>query len=446
MKRLTTAALIAITACTGAQAEDVSLTVYNNDLAIVKIADDMTFRKGEQTVTFTGVADRIDPTSVRFSAKDGTVTVIEQNYRYDLANSRTVLERYVDKDVALVVDGGGMIEGILQSVAGDIVLKDRSGKVNIVRLDAIERYDLPELPDGLVTRPTLFWKLLSTREGTTGTEVSYMTGGFSWHAEYTAVVSGDEKSMELSSWVSVDNQSGATFENAGLKLVAGDVHRAPRKDELFAAAPRAMMQEDAAAKGFEEREFFEYHMYDLGRRTDVMNKEIKQISLFEPSIAGATKLYVYDPRKNDSKVAVNLEFVNSEKNGLGMALPAGTVRLFKRDTDDSIEFIGEDSIDHTPRNEKVRLMLGYAFDIAVERTVTDTRRVTDRVREQSFEVSLRNRKTEKVTVTVADHFWGDWSIVTSSADYTKKDAYTVEFPVSIPADEEVKITYTVRMR
>lgn len=428
-----------------AGAEDVSLTVYNTDLAIVKIVDNMSFVKGGQTVTFTGVANRIDPTSVRFKALDGDIDVVEQNYRYDLVNSRKVLERYIDKDVTLIVEGGSVIEGILQSVAGDIVLKDRAGRVNIVRTEAVERYDLPELPDGLITRPTLFWQVMSEREREAKTEVSYMTGGFSWHAEYTAVVGDDETSMEMSSWVSVDNTSGASFENARLKLVAGDVHRAPRVMVKTQSAPRAMAMEDAAA-GFEERELFEYHLYDLGRRTDVFDREIKQIALFDPSTIKAEKRFVYEAMKDDSKVRVSMEFVNSEKEGLGMALPAGTVRVYKRDRDDSIEFVGEDRIDHTPKNEKVRLTLGNAFDIAAERTITDTRRVTDRVREQSVEISLRNRKTEPVTVTVIERLWGDWDIIRKSHDFKKKDAWTAEFTVDIPADSETKVVYTARMK
>jgi len=429
----------------GFSAADVSLTVYNNDLAVVKLVEDMVFEKGVTTKTLTGVADRIDPTSVRFSAKKGGVTVLEQNYRYDLVNSTKVLDRYLDQRISLVMGEGDLLEGILKSVAGDIVLTDDAGRTAVIRADAVERFDLPALPDGLVTRPTLFWTLKSDLSGKVPTEVSYMTGGFSWHAEYTAVVSDDETSMELSSWVSIDNRSGASFRDAGLKLVAGDVHRVrPEKKLQRARMPMALMEDEAA--GFEERGLFEYHLYDLGRRTDVMNAEIKQIALFDPARVAAEKRFVYDSRKNPSKVAVSVEFENTEKDGLGIALPAGKVRVFKRDSDGELEFVGEDAVGHTPKNERVRLTLGHAFDIVAERTVTDSRRISQRVREETVEIALRNRKEEAVTVTAVEHFWGDWEVRTSSRDFVKKDAFTAEWIVEVPADGETKITYTVRMQ
>lgn len=441
MKSLITT-VIAILCAVNVSAEETALTVYNSDLAVVRILDTMRFEKGNQTKTFTGVADRIDPTSVRFKALDGDIQVVEQNYRYDLVNSAKILERYIDGPVTLVTkDGGGVISGVLQSVMGDIVVKDATGRINIVKMDAVERYELPELPDGLITRPTLFWSLFSKDAGEKKTEVSYMTGGFSWHAEYSAVVSGDESNMDMSSWVSIENNSGASFNGAHLKLVAGEVNRAPKPAMFGRGVMKTMAADMAVPEGFEERGMFEYHLYDLGRTTDVLNNEIKQIALFDPSTVKAAKKYVYDANKNASRVCVIMEFVNSEKDGLGMALPAGVVRVYKRDTDASVEFVGEDKIGHTPKNETVRLMLGYVFDIAVERTAMDVRQISRGVTEQAYSISLRNRKTEKVTVTVAEHLYGDWEIVDSSHPYKKKDAGTAEFVVDIPADKEVVIEY-----
>ena len=430
-----------------ASAADVSLTVYNSDMGIVKILDSMDFKKGVQEISFTDVADKIDPTSVRFSSIDGDVKVIEQNYRYDLVNSNKVLERYIDRDITLFIKEGEIIDGVLQSVSGDVVLKGCNGGITIIRSGAIERFDLPGLPDGLITRPTLFWKLNSSKAGEKKTEVSYMTRGMSWHAEYTAVVSDDERAMEIFSWVSVDNMSGASFEGAALKLVAGDIHRVtPEQPVLRREMLRAMAPEDEAGKGFEERELFEYHLYDLQRRTDVYNAEIKQIALFDPANVKAGKRFIFDSRKNPKKVSVSMEFINSEKDGLGMPLPAGKVRVYKRDRDKEIEFIGEDRIDHTPKNEKVRLTLGNAFDLVAERLVTDTRRISPRVREQTVEINLRNRKDIPVKITAVEHLWGDWEILKKSHDFMKKDAYTAEFTVNVPADGETKITYTVRIK
>ncbi|MBN1294470.1 MAG: DUF4139 domain-containing protein [Candidatus Latescibacteria bacterium] len=428
-----------------AWSEDISLTVYNTDLAVVKVVDTMSFKSGRQTVSMTDVAEMVDPTSVRFSSEKGDVRIIEQNYRYDLINPHKVLQRYIDRDIAIRLKEGDFIEGILQSVSSDVVIKSRDGKLNIVKEDAIQRFEFPELPEGLITRPTLVWDIYSEKNITTPTEVSYMTQGISWHAEYTAVTSDNDDAVELSSWVSVENNSGTSYDDATLKLVAGDVHRVTPPMPQFSRqmVKSAAMAEDFAG-GFEERGLFEYHLYELKGKTMVQNAEIKQISLFEPVTTNAKKLFVYDARKDSEKVSVSLEFVNSQKDGLGMPLPAGKVRVYKRDTDGSLEFIGEDALDHTPKNEKVRLVMGNAFDCVGERLVTDTKRITQRIREETIEIKLRNRKEEAVTITAVEHLWGDWEIREKSVEYVKKDARTIEFTVLVPADGEMVITYTVR--
>ena len=437
--------LMLTTGLSAIHAEEISLTVYNRDLAVVKIADEMSFEKGRQTVTFTGVADKIDPTSVRFSAKEDGVNIIEQNYRYDLVNSKKILQRYIDNTIAVRLKDGELIEGALQSASGDVVIQGGDGKLNIVKGDAVERYEFPELPEGLVTRPTLFWEMYSKRAvGKTPTEVSYMTRGFSWHAEYTAVVDDDDSGLELSSWVSINNTSGATFNGASLKLVAGDIHRISEPRPRMKREMLAMQADEAAPGGFEERGLFEYHLYELQGKTTVNNAEIKQIALFDPAGVKANKLFVYNARKNTTKVSVNVEFTNSDKDGLGIPLPAGKVRVYKKDVDGGLEFVGEDTIDHTPKNEKAKLMLGYAFDIRGERKVTDSKRISQRIREETIEISLRNRKDEPVVVAVVENLWGDWEIRDSSMEYKKKDAYTVWFTVTVPADSEAAITYTFR--
>ena len=428
-----------------AWSEDISLTVYNNDLAVVKVVDTMSFKSGRQTISMTDVAEMVDPTSVRFTSEKGDVRIIEQNYRFDLINPRKVLHRYIDSDIAIRLDEGDFIEGTLQSVSNDVVIKSRDGKLNIVKEDAIRRFEFPELPEGLITRPTLVWDIFSDNNITTPTEVSYMTQGMSWHAEYTAVASDNDDAVELSSWVSVENNSGTTYTDASLKVVAGDVHRVtPPMPQFSRSMVKSTAMAEDMAGGFEERGLFEYHLYELKGKTTVQNAEIKQISLFEPVTTKAKKLFLYDVRKDAEKVSVSMEFVNSQKDGLGMPLPAGKVRVYKRDTDGSLEFIGEDSLDHTPKNEKVRLVMGNAFDCVGERRVTDTKRITQRMREETVEIKLRNRKEESVTITAVEHLWGDWEIMEKSTEFVKKDAYTAEFTVAVPADGEVVITYTVR--
>lgn len=447
MKRIILIVTLLLISIASGYSEELLLTVYNNNLAVVKIIDEMSFEQGLQNLSFTNVSERIDPTSVRFSTKDKGITIVEQNFRYDLVNSQKVLQRYIDKPISIWVDGGEIIEGILQSVAGDVVIQGKDGGITIVKIDAVERFEFPELPEGLITRPTLFWLVDSNRAIKSETEISYMTGGFDWHAEYTAVISDDETDMELSSWVSVNNSSGATFEDARLKLIAGDINRIredmPKGMQMLA---RSAMLEDGVARGFEERGLFEYHLYELQGKTTVKNAEIKQISLFPAASTDVKKLLIYDSRKNPDRVSASIEFTNSEQDGLGMPLPAGKVRVYKRDRDGAIELIGEDALEHTPKNEQVRLTLGLSFDIAVERRVMDTRRISQTVREETIAIEFRNRKDESVDITVIEHLWGDWEIINESDDHENKDAYTAEFSVDISAESEKTITYTVRYR
>ncbi len=425
-------------------ADGPSVTVYNNDLAVIRDNRDMQFIKGVQTKTMTDVPERIDPTSVRFAVEGGGIGMIEQNYRYDLVNSQKVLRRYIDNTISIRIKEGDLIEGVLQSVAGDVVVSTTDG-VEIVRLDAIERFSFSELPEGLITRPTLFWTLSSDRTRTAPAEISYMSSGFEWHAEYNAVIGADEKSMDISSWVSIHNNSGATYENANLKLVAGDVNRVVqpqlmRKDAMLAA------EQERTAGGFDERGLFEYHLYDLQGQTTLNNSEIKQIALFPATAVKIKKVLVFDARKNPAGVTATVEFKNREDDGLGLPLPAGKVRVYSRDEDGAIEFVGEDRIDHTPKNEEVKLTLGTAFDIAAERKVMDTRRITDRVREETIEIELRNRKTVLADIQIVEHFRGDWEIRKSTDNFIKKDAYTTECTVSVPADGIKTVTFTVRFQ
>ena len=441
-----TAMILLVTGSMGL-CEDISLTVYNNDLGVVKVADTFAFVKGEQTMRYTGVADKIDPTSVRFKALQGSFTVLEQNYRYDLVNSYKVLARYIDRKITLFLTGGEMIEGSLQSVQGDIVLKDASGLIKIVRMNTIERYELPELPEGLITRPTLVWKVDSKKQGKADAEISYLSSGLSWHAEYSAVISDDEESLELSSWVSVDNTSGSSYDNAKLKLVAGDINRARKPVRPRTGRAKMMLAEDSMAGApFEERGLFEYHLYELQDRTDIANAEIKQVSLFTPATTNCEKKFMYDSWVNDKKVAVKMEFVNSRKAGLGMPLPKGVVRVYKADEDGGLELIGEDNIDHTPKNEKVILSLGNAFDIVAERKLEKSLEIARNLREDMVSVTLRNRKEESVEVTVTEHLSGTWEITETSHDYVQKDAHTATFTVSVPPDGETTMRYVIRIR
>jgi hypothetical protein len=424
----------------------VSLTVYNQNFALVKDIRVLELERGTQEIRIDDVAATIDATSVHFGALDhpGEVAVLEQNYQYDLADADRLLMRYLNQPLVAVLEDGGTKTGTLLSFsAGALVLETEDG-ANIINRSEVRDIQLGEVPGGLVVRPTLVWTLASDRSGTERAEVSYLANAINWHAEYVAVVNEDDTGLDLNGWVSLDNRSGATYTNARLKLVAGDVHRVEERRRL----PRYAQEKEALAAGapqFQEREFFEYHIYTLERPATVADRETKQLSLFPTASAGAEKVLTYDAgQQHPTKVAVRMEFENARQNRLGMALPAGKVRVYKEDTDGALEFVGEDRIDHTPRDEKVRLFLGYAFDVVGERKRTDYRQLGSRTHVESFEVEVRNHKDEEIDVLVVEHFWADWTVTDTSHEFRKKDSHTAEFSVSIPARESVTVIYTVR--
>jgi len=422
-----------------------SLTVYNQDFALVKDVRTLDLERGAQVVRIDDVASAIEPTSVHFAALDhpGAVQVTEQNYQYDLAGAERLLQRYLNHSLSAVLEDGTVQTGTLLSYDGSWLVLQGDGGVSLVARDQLRNVEMGSLPGGLVVRPTLVWNVRSERAGSERAEISYLTNQIGWHAEYVAVVNASDTRLGLDGWVSLDNRSGASYENAKLKLVAGDVRRV-RQPQPYPVAEDAMRSLKAAAPQFEERGFFEYHIYVLDTPATVADRETKQLALFPSAGAGVKKILTYDATQDPTKVAVQLEFENSRANGLGMALPAGTVRVYKEDADGALEFAGEDHIDHTPRDETVRLTVGNAFDVVGERTRTNFEKIGTRAQEETFTVQVRNHKDERVRVTVVEHLFGDWKILSAEPDYTKKDSNTVEFPLDIPADGDVTVTYTVR--
>jgi hypothetical protein len=319
--------------------------------------------------------------------------------------------------------------------------------------------EVAKLPPGLVSKPSLLWKLETDKSGEHKTEISYQTKGLNWRADYVAIANDDDTATDLTSWVTLDNKSGASYTNSSLKLMAGDVHKV---QENYGQPMREMMAVDAAAapmpNQFSEKSFAEYHLYSLAGTTDVNDNETKQLSLFNAAAVPTKKLFIFEPIQqpvyyggwapqiNSSKVNVKIEVENSEKNNLGMALPKGKVRVYKKDHDGALQFIGEDLIDHTPRDEKIRLYIGDAFDVVGERKQLTQEQVNQHVQRGSYEISLRNHKDKKVTVTSVEHSYGDWKISENSHKFTKKDSRTFEFEVEVPARGEVKITYEIETR
>lgn len=444
-------AVLAVPPASAAEPTGVALTVYNNDLGLVKDVRVVNVESGIHEIRFDDVAARIDPTSVHFRALDNPDDVVlrEQNFQYDLADAERLLSRYLGRAVTAVMKEGGNQSGTLLSYdQANLVLQQSGEGVAVINRAEVKTVTLGELPGGLVVRPTLVWSLQSGRSGPERVETSYLTGGINWHAEYVAVVNPDDTKLDLTAWVSIDNQSGATYENAKLKLVAGDVHRVQPEYMPMNGGIRMkdQMEVMAAAPQFTEESFFEYHLYSLDQPATVRDRETKQLSLFPTAAASALKKMTFDGARRAKDVVVSLEVANSKANGLGMPLPKGIVRVYKQGRDGAQEFVGEDRIDHTASDEKMRLTLGNAFDVVGERTEVAHERIDDRTYRQTIKVELRNHKEEAVDVSVIEHMSGDWTVTQKSHDHKTVDAHTIEFPVTVPADGTVVVTYTVRFR
>lgn len=434
--------------------EGVELTVYNQDLALVKERRMLELPAGVGEVKFTDVAALIDPTSVWFrSLTDSKVKVLEQNYEYDVISQVKLLQKYLGQKIRLATVKGESYEGYLVSTGANIIIasKPEGGEVKVINSEQIQGVFFPEMPSGLVVRPTLVWLLSNPNQARKQqVEVTYLTAGLSWKADYVATVNQNDDRLDLIGWVTLDNKSGSAYKQAKLKLVAGDVNRVP--EEVRPEATKVFLmraaKEDVADAGFAEESFFEYHLYTLGRSTTIKNNQVKQVELLTSASIPVQKLFIYEGAVNPEKVKVMLELKNSEENNLGMPLPKGRIRVQKADSEGSLQFIGEDRIDHTPKDEKVRVYMGNAFDIKGERIRTEVREPNKNTREESYRITLRNHKKEPVTITAVEHLnrWNEWQIIKKDHDFVKTEAGKAEFTVTIPADGEKVINYTVRYK
>lgn len=471
MRTLAAFLLTAILACTTVSAETfpdssaadrrtVAVTVYNVNLALVRETRVLELeRSGVGTMRFMDVPSAINPRTVHLKGINGPdVAVLEQNYEYDLISPEKLMEKYVGKEVEIVEQADDLTSRVVRAT----LLSTTNGPVyqvdDKIVLGQTGRIVLPELPGDLVARPTLVWTLKAQKPGKREVEASYLTDGMNWSADYVAVISPDETRADLTGWVTVENRSGATFENAALKLVAGDVRRItpPQYDrskmmraEIALAAPEADQ--------FREESFFEYHLYSLERPTTLKHNQTKQITLLQGSgipvekkliLAGSPWYYRNKggTLSRDEKFRVFLEFNNDGPSGLGIPLPKGTVRVYKKDASGAEQFAGEDAMDHTPRDERVSLFVGEAFDVVADRVQTEWRTLSPRESESSYRIGVRNRKDEAVTVLVREPVGGEWQVVSSSHPARRLDAGTLEFEIAVPAGGEIDLTYRVHVR
>ncbi|HTO12629.1 MAG TPA: DUF4139 domain-containing protein [Candidatus Binatia bacterium] len=436
--------------------KDMMVTIYNGNLGLVKDVREVRLPAGLGEAQFMDVAALIDPTTVhlRSLGDPAGLKILEQNYEYDLLSSDKLMEKYVGKVVRLYQGDGTFHEARLLSTAGPVF--EINGQIH---LGYSGRLVLPALPENLVSKPTLVWLLRNQSAAAQKVEASYLTGGITWKADYVMVVSADDRTSDLTGWVTIDNKSGATYANAALKLVAGDVNRARdqrREGRMMDLAAKAASVQEAS-RDFASEGFFEYHLYTLDGRTTIKNQQTKQLALMNAADVPVTKHLVYygaqDYYRNsygvpisNQKVAVLLEVKNSADHRLGVPLPKGKVRVYKADAGGSQQFIGEDWIDHTPRDERVKIKLGEAFDVVGERTQKDWRKIAAGVWEVEWEISLRNHKKQDQTVTVIEPVPGDWQVLHSTHAFDKPEAHTLKFQLPVPKEGAVKVVYRVRIR
>ena len=438
---------------------DLGVTVYSDGFGLVRETRTLPLAKGKSELEFAGVAETIQPETVQIHALgNANLKVLEQNYRYDLLSPEKLLEKYVGKNVRVL--RWSEIKGRDEERDATVL---SAGPTPILRVgDEITwgfpgRISFPEIPKNLIAKPSLVWLLDSGAEKPK-VEVSYLANNMGWKADYVLVVDAADAAGDLNGWVTLDNKSGAAFENAKLQLVAGEVHRVVQQVYPESRVDKLRtMSAMGAERQFTEEGLFEYHLYTLERPATLLENEQKQIALLEASGVKLTKRLVLrgqpqwfqtqiGDRPTPGKINVSLEFDNKEAQHLGMPLPKGIVRVYKRDSSGGRQFLGEDQIEHTPKDEKVRVRVGDAFDVVGERKQMDFKVQSSCRSESAWQIDLRNHKDSNIEVNVIEPAAGDWEIVSSSQKATKEDANTFSFQVPVPANGSARVEYRVRVR
>jgi hypothetical protein len=439
----------------------VEVTIYNVNLGLVKDQRRLNIFRGIGQLRFMDVASQIIPTSVSIKSliNSDSLHVLEQNYEYDLLNPQRLLDKYVGRDVKLYTRNHYTDK---EEIVTARLLSNNGGPIFRIGDEITYNYPgriiFPEIPENLISKPTLVWLLDNRLRSPQKIEARYLTNGINWRADYVVTLNDTDNQADLSGWVTIDNKSGTTYKNAKLKLVAGDVNRV-RDDYNYRSKMMdfAMSEARPAEPQFKQEEFFEYHIYTLQRPSTIKDKQTKQISLVTADTIPVKKelryygaQYYYRSRHGEAisnqKIGVYIHIANKKSHNLGTPLPKGTVRVYKHDKAGSLQFVGEDSIDHTPKDEKVKIKLGDAFDVVGTRKQTDWKKIASGVYEAAFEISLRNHKKEDVVVRVIEPIPGDWTMLRSSHDYKKTDAFTAEFNIRVKKDKGQKLKYRVRMK
>jgi hypothetical protein len=440
---------------------DLAVTVYNSSLALIRDIREFTLQAGESDLQFVDIAATVNPATVHFRSltDPSRVSVLEQNYEYDLLEPDKLLRKYVGREVTLMrtrVENGTTkreeVTATLVSYNNAPIWKIGDEYVTGLGVDHMR---FPELPSNLYSRPTLVWKLSNRGGPRHRIEASYLAGGLSWQSDYVLTVGRDDASADLDGWITLTNGSGTAFRDAKLQFVAGDLNRvqpAARKQAM-----EMMADARSVAAGMTQEAFSEYHLYTMGRRTTIANLETKQLSLLNGTGVPVEKRYIVDgqsfyyrnrhspgaPLKDN--VQVFYRFRNDATSGLGSPMPAGVVRVYQADSKGGLQFVGEDRIDHTPKDEAIDLKIGNAFDIVCERNQTDFEKISDLVYEMEFAITLRNHKTTPAVVQVNEPVGGTWRMLRSTHEWQKTAAWAAQFTVPVQADGSATLKYRVRV-
>jgi len=441
---------------------ELALTVYNSDIALVRDVRNLQLARGTSDLHFMDIAATVNPATVHFRSltEPSRVSVLEQNYEYDLLDPDKLLRKYVGRDLTLIrnrQEGGSTrqeeVKAHLLSYNTAPVWKIGNEIVTGIGADHIR---FPELPSTLYSRPTLIWTLDNGGGARHRVEASYLAGKMAWNADYVLTVARDDKSADVDGWVTLTNGSGTSFRNASLQLVAGDLNRVRQVvGKMLADEFRA--ERNAAAAPMAQESFSDYHLYTLGRKTTINNAETKQVSMLGGTAVPVQKRYVVDGQafyyRNAGHpgapikdvVQVFYQFKNEEKSGLGMPMPSGVVRVYQADSRGGVQFVGEDRIDHTPKDETLNLKIGNAFDVVCERNQVDFEKIAGTTYEVEYEITLRNHKTTPVRVEVNEPVGGTWRMIRSSHEWTKTAAWAAQFNVPVAAEGEAVLKYRVRV-
>ncbi len=419
------------------------ITIYNDDLSLVRSRFELDLQNGRQEYNFDDITNRINPASVIVTG--GGIRVAEQNYEYDLAGKYQIMAKYLDREVMVITKDQSKLRGILKFTDGSSIgiIENGTGRLLVISDSETQWIQLAELPANFYTKPTLHWSLIAPKAGKYPVQMTYLSGGFSWDVTYNTV--WDEKTLLLNSWVTINNRSGRAFDDVNLKLIAGDVNQVyTGYNGAGMAADRMKVSAayEAAAPSFEEKAFHDFHMYTLDQKVSFANNQTKQLELYAPQNVKATAQYEYPVYSNGVKSMI--KFKNTAENGAGKPMPKGTIKVYKQDTDGNLEFIGEDSIDHTSKNEEVAINTGTAFDLMASTRVKEQKQVSQRVTERLIQVTLKNNSETKKTINITHQLDTNTTLIQSDLKYTKDSNDKVTFTTDVDPSKELIFTFKER--